>query len=391
MNRRILDNDVQIFIQEHCDDDPITIALKKPLFEGVSQQELAAQLECRKKSMHKLPTWFTTPAIYYPKKVNLEQTSSETTAKYKATWVNGSSLLDGTGGFGVDSLYFAKNMQSVIHCELDESLSKIAQYNFGVLGISNISFHIGDGLGYLRDTTQHFDWVYLDPSRRDKSKGKVFQLQEYHPNVPKNLDLIFQKTDNILLKTAPLLDISKGIGELQYVKEIHVVAVNNEVKELLWILKKGFSEEILIRTVNLKKGVPEIFDFHLSDEKETSITYSAPKTYLYEPNAAILKSGGFKSIGKRFQLKKLAVHSHLYTHEDLVNFPGRRFEILKKVPYNKKAIMALGIKKANITTRNFPLTVAEIRKRFAIKDGGNDYLFFTSLENTHTVLWCKRV
>ncbi len=369
----------------------MSVLLQKPQFEGVSQKELVAQLEAKKKSQDKLPTWFHSAHIYYPNKLNIEQTSSEATAKYKAQIVSGKSLADLTGGFGVDCYFFSQKMDSVVHCEINPELSEIAAHNFKVLGRENINCFAVDGMDFLKTTTQTFDWIYIDPSRRNDKKGKVFLLADCLPNLPENLDLIFQKTQNVLLKTSPLLDIKQGISELDHVKEVHVVALNNEVKELLFVLEKDVVGSIAVQTVNIINGKEDKFRFVLEDEQNSTVALGEPSAYLYEPNAAILKSGGFKSIGAAYQLHKLHPHSHLYTSPTLVDFPGRSFIIEKVLPYSKSAMKALGITKANITTRNFPLSVADLRKKHKIKDGGETYLFFTKdLTDSLLVLQCAK-
>ena len=392
MNKNILKTGVQEFIEKYWSADIVSVLLKNQQFEGVSQKELAEQLEAKKKSKTKLPTWFNSEYIYYPNKLNIEQTSSEHTAKYKADLVHGKSLIDLTGGFGVDSYFFAKKIIQITHCELNQDLSKIAAYNFKILGLKNIAFKAENGVGFLRQSDADFDWVFVDPSRRDKAKGKVFLLKDCLPNIPDELDAIFKKTKNVLLKTAPLLDISQGISELRFVKEIHVVAVKNEVKELLWVLEKGYEGKIKVKTCNLLKEGKQHFDFLLSEEKDTVSHLALPSNYIYEPNSAILKSGGFKSVGKAFGLQKLQEHSHLYTSTKLIDFPGRIFKVERVIPYNKKALKALVGLKANVTTRNFTETVATIRKKHKLADGGDTYMFFTTdLDGHSVVINCKKV
>ncbi len=386
MNESILKSGVQDFIKNNWDTDIVSVLLKKPFFDGVGQKELVEQLAAKKKCRYKLPSWFNTPKIYYPKKLHIEQTSSEATAEYKADLIHGKLLLDITGGLGVDSYFFSKKFDDIIHCEMNENLSEIAAHNFKVLGVKNTTFKIGDGIKFLKNSDLKFDWVFVDPSRRNEMKGKVFLLQDCLPNIPDELDAILRKTKNILVKTSPLLDISQGISELKFVKEIHVVAVKNEVKELLWILEKGYQGEVAIKTVNLVKDKKHHFDFILSSEKGTVVELGLPSTYLYEPNAAILKSGGFKSIGKTLGVKKLHEHSHLYTSEELRDFPGRRFSIETVLPYNKKTLQKHGLVKANITTRNFPESVANLRKKLKLKEGGDTYLFFTTDLNNQRIV-----
>ncbi|MEB8330321.1 class I SAM-dependent methyltransferase [Flavobacteriaceae bacterium KMM 6897] len=392
MNKDILHTGVQHFIVENLNTDIVSVLLKKVTFDGVGTKELVQQIEAKKKCESKLPTWFKTTGIYYPDKLNIEQTSSETTAQYKANLVHGNSMIDLTGGLGVDCYFFSTKMEQVVHCEIDKNLSEIADYNYGILGVKNIRCLPENGLDYLEDSTQKFDWIYVDPSRRNDAKGKVFMLSDCLPDVPNNLSLLFKKTSNILIKTSPLLDFTIGINELQSVKEIHVVAIKNEVKELLWILEKDYLGEISIKTINFNIGRAEKFDFGWGDEKRSISQFGLPQTYLYEPNSAILKSGAFKTIGNTFGLKKLQEHSHLYTADKLVDFPGRTFNIQMIIPYNKKAIQKLGIQKANVTTRNFPESVESFRKKHKIKDGGNDYLFLTTnYLNEKTILICKKI
>ncbi|SHK74211.1 class I SAM-dependent methyltransferase [Flagellimonas taeanensis] len=391
MNKSILHTGPQLFISENLNTDTMSVLLQKPQFEGVSQKELVTQLEAKKKSRDKLPTWFHSSNIYYPNRLNIEQTSSEATASYKAKIVSGKSLADLTGGFGVDCYFFSERIGSVVHCEINPELSEIAAHNFNILGRKNIDCIVGEGMDFLKGTTQKFDWVYIDPSRRNDKKGKVFLLADCLPNLPENIDLVFQKTQNVLLKTSPLLDIKQGISELDHVKEVHVVALNNEVKELLFVLEKDFVGNIAVQTVNITNGKDDTFCFMLEEEQNSTVTFGGPSTYLYEPNVAILKSGGFKSIGAAYQLHKLHPHSHLYSSPKLIDFPGRSFIIEKVLPYSKSAMKALGITKANITTRNFPLSVADLRKKHKIKDGGETYLFFTKDSNDSLlVLQCTK-
>lgn len=392
MNEKLLNTGAQEFIFKNINTDTLSVLLKKPIFDGISNQELVEQLEARKKCEKKLPTWFRTRAIYYPGKLNIEQTSSEITARYKTDIVSGNSLLDATGGFGVDSYFFSQKIAQVTHCEIDENLSQIAAHNSQILGTGNIKTVSKNGLDFLKDSRSGFDWVYLDPSRRNTSKGRVFRLSDSLPNILSHSDLLFAKSVKILLKTSPLLDFSIGIKELRHVKEIHTVSVNNEVKELLWVLEKEYLGEIRITTINFTKHGNQTFDFFLNEEKNSVNAYSEPLSYLYEPNAAILKSGAFKTLGNRLHLKKLHEHSHLYTSQNLIDFPGRCFKIDELLPYSKKAIQKSGIQKANITTRNFPEKVVDIRKKFRLRDGGCNYMFFTKDQNDKKiVLVCSKI
>ena len=387
----LLSDAVQQFIQQYFEENINTLSLKY----GSKLEHwnsIAYQLTGKKKAKSKIPTWHNTPYIVYPENVSIEQCSSEQTALYKSELVNGKSLIDLTGGLGVDDYYFAKKINKITHCEINTDLSEIVGHNFKQLGVTNIECIAGDSLTALQSNTEKWDWMYIDPSRRNDVKGKVFMLKDCLPNVPENLDFYFEKSDAILIKTAPLLDIAAGLSELQNVKTIHIVAIENEVKELLWELHKNYLGAIGIKTVNLTKDATNSFDFILNQES-TEANYSLPKRYLFEPNSAIMKSGGFNEISEQYRLDKLHKHSHLYTSNELIDFPGRVFEIQHAIPYSKKEIkIHLENSKQNITTRNFPETVELIRKKWKIKEGGNSYCFFTTdMNNDKIVLICTKI
>ena len=238
MNFNILLEESQQFIKIHLYDDLTKLILKGSPISGVSIQELANQIVVKNKSVKKLPTWFSKEKIYYPEKISIEQTSSEITANYKSKLVSGKKLIDLTGGFGVDSFYFSKQVSEVIHCEIDNDLSTIVAHNYQQLNVKNITTISNDGIDYLGKITDFFDWIYIDPSRRNDHKEKVFLLKDCLPDVPKQLDFLLTKTNQILIKVSPILDITSTIKELKFVSEIHIVAVQNEVKELLFLINK---------------------------------------------------------------------------------------------------------------------------------------------------------
>lgn len=389
MNKSILHTDVQHFINSNLTLNITNFVLKGSPFNNIPIQELANQLIAKLKSQQKLPTWFATKNIYYPPKISIEQTSSEITANYKANLINGEHIIDITGGFGVDCYAFSKRFKKVTHCEINTELSNIVTHNYQQLNAKNITTVAKDGLEYLTQTNKKFDCIYIDPSRRNEAKGKVFLLKDCLPNVPENLSFLFTKSNLILVKNSPMLDVSATIKELNFVKEIHIVAVENEVKELLFLLEKNYKSTIKIHTVNILKNETQVFNFTYNSLANS--IYSQPLSYLYEPNAAILKSGGFHHITTQLYLKKLHLHSHLYTSDKKIEFPGRSFSIKNVIPYNKKQLLKLlPERKANITTRNFPKTVAQLRKETKIKDGGNMYLFFTkNQQNKHIVIFCE--
>jgi hypothetical protein len=389
---KILNPEIQQFIDSQLGVSIPQLALQKNPFPDIEWITIVNQIEAKAKARTKLPTWYNAVNILYPSKISVEQTSSERTAEYKSGLLNGSSLIDLTGGFGVDDYFFAKTMKRVTHCEINSDLSDIVKHNFKQLRVTNIDCIAGDSLNTLQSSTEKWDWIYIDPSRRNDAKGKVFMLKDCLPNVPENLDLYFEKSDAILIKTAPLLDLVAGLSELQNVKTIHIVALENEVKELLWELHKNYYGAISIKTVNLIKDKTDTFEFELNAEA-TEANYSLPKHYLYEPNSAIMKSGGFNEISSQYQLDKLHKHSHLYTSNELIDFPGRIFEIQHVIPYTKKEIkIHLENSKHNLTTRNFPETVENIRKKWKIKDGGDSYCFFTTdMNNDKIVLLCNKL
>jgi hypothetical protein len=309
LNNQILHPEVQKYINDNLNTDISKILFKGTNFPNVSTQEIVEQIVAKKKCENKLTTWFKTENIYFPNKLNIEQTSSEITAEYKANLVSGTTLVDLTGGFGVDSYAFSKRVKKVFHSEINKELSEIAKHNFQVLGVSNITTFPKDGLSYLKNTTKKLDWIYIDPSRRNYLKGKVFLLKDCLPNVPENIDLLFEKSNNILIKNSPILDISSAINELKYVKEIHIVAIQNEVKELLYILENNYKNSIQTKTINIQKNNTQSFDFKFNNS--TNSTFSLIKKYLYEPNAAILKSGGFNEVSNKLKIDKLHPNSHL--------------------------------------------------------------------------------
>ncbi len=392
MDSPILNPTIQEFIQNQIGVSISKLALQKNPFSEIEWIAILNQIEAKTKAKDKLPTWFNTANIIYPSKISVEQTSSEKTAKYKSSLIKGNSLIDLTGGFGVDDFYFAKTIQKVAHCEINSDLSAIVKHNYTQLGVTNIDCYSGDSQTILQELDQSWDWVYIDPSRRNDAKGKVFMLKDCLPNVPENLDFYFEKSDAILIKTAPLLDLAAGLSELHSVKTIHIVALENEVKELLWELHKGYSGAVTIQTVNLTKESTETFAFPLYEENTTA-HYSLPQKYLYEPNSAIMKSGGFDEVSTYYQVHKLHKHSHLYTSNELIHFPGRVFEIQHSIPYAKKEMKQyLETTKSNITTRNFPETVDTIRKKWKIKEGGDCYSFFTTdMKNDKIVLICAKI
>lgn len=392
MNKSILETEAQNFIKIHINEYAIDLILSGSPFLDIDIKELVAQIVAKQKCKKKLPTWFETSNIYYPNKINIEQTSSEITANYKATLIKGGvCLIDLTGGFGVDSYAFSFKFNKVIHCEVDTELSNIAAFNFKTLQRLNIDAINKDGLAYLKQANKNFDWIFIDPSRRSLNNKKVFLLNQCTPDITLHLDLFFKYSNNILIKLSPLLDLTKTIKDLKYVKEIHCVALNNEVKETLYILEKDYKDSTKIRSINIAKKESQIFDYIYN--KPCKLNCKFISDYLYEPNAAIMKTGGFNQLAKQYGVYKLHANTNLFTSKELIDFPGRRFKVIEEFGYNKRKIKEVLPKgKANISARNFPDYPAQLHKKLKIKSGGSEYLFFvTDKEERHRVVLCHKV
>lgn len=390
--KQLLTEEVQQFINDRIGKSVSDLAFQKNPFPQVDWKLMLNQIEAKSKAKDKLPTWFSKSKIIFPSKVAVEQTSSEQTAHYKSNLIVGNSLIDLTGGFGVDTFYFSKRFSKVNHCERNNELSEIVKHNFSQLKVNNINCISGDSELILSDLNQKFDWIFIDPSRRNDAKGKVFILSDCEPNVPELLDFYYKFSSSILIKTAPLLDLSAGLKELKNVATIHIIALENEVKELLWEIKQNHSDFPIIKTVNITKKGIEKFEFKKFTDTQKPL-FSEPEKYLYEPNTAVMKSGGFDEVSSQFDIKKLHQHSHLYTSDKEITFCGRVFEIQKQLSYNKIEMkLFLENQKANVTVRNFPETVENIRKKWKIKDGGELFCFFTTdLNNNKIVLLCKKL
>jgi len=386
MNKAILKSDIQFFINANLNQDLNKILLSKSPFKDLNTKDLAQQIDGKKRCEKKLPLWFNTPEIYYPPKLNIEQSSSELTAEYKSKLVKGETLIDLTGGFGVDVLFFSKKVKEAFYVERNEELSDIAAHNSTVLGATNITFVKADSIDYLLQTDKTFGTIYIDPARRIQSQ-KVFLLKDTEPDVVLNLPLFLSKASRIIIKTSPLFDIQSGLRELTNVSEIHVVSVKNDCKELLWVIDRDFSGEAKIIAACLSQNERQLFSFQISDEKQLHLsTYSYPLKYIYEPDVAILKAGAFKSITERFNIAKINVNTHIYTSNTVIYpFPGKVFELKSLFTYKDWA-KENSIKKANIISRNFPLSPDELKKKFKLQDGGEDFLIFCTGSTNHLIV-----
>ncbi len=380
MNKSILDIDVQNFINANLNADVHTLAMGKSPFEKVTAKELATQIAAKKKCIKKLPLWFNTPFVYYPPLISVEQCSSEITAAYKAGLATGESLIDLTGGFGVDSFYYAKAGKKVTHCEINPELSQIAQQNAKVLPPVNLNFKAVDGVAYLEHTeggekVKKFHTIYVDPARRNDA-GKVFMLKDCMPNVVDKVDLLLEKADRIIIKTSPLLDITSGLRELKNVSEVHIVSTRNECKELLFILDKVPQQNVKIISTSLNNGMKQ-FSFHKGEEVGLTPRHAGMLAdYLYEPDVALLKSGAFDLIAQQYDLEKLNDQTQLYTAAALnTTFPGRIFkidEVISMADLKKEKTLT-----GNVIVRNFPQKPAQLVKKHKIKADHDRFLIFT--------------
>lgn len=388
------------FVKNHQNDEITNLLLQAKKYPKLNIPDLVLQIKARQKAKLKLPEWFENENIIFPKMLSVEQCSSEITAKFKATLVAGETLIDLTGGMGVDVAYMSKNFKKAFYFEQNTDLLNLTKYNFEQLGIENVAFVEGNSVEKLSEIPptnfNQNSWVYLDPHRRDDTGSKVVRLQDCEPNILAIKNLLFEYTDNILLKASPMLDIDLAILDLGNVSQVYVIAVENEVKEVLFHLQNNIenSRDVILNAVNLTKQHSKPLSFTKSEEKNASITIDTPKQYLYEPNAAIMKSGGFRFVAQHFDLQKIAPNSHLYTSEKLVeNFQGRAFKIMAVCKLDKKEISKhVSENKANITIRNFPLTVQQIRDKLKLSDGGSEYLFATTdAQNQKIVIVCRKL
>lgn len=386
MNNKLLAKAVQDYINTNLNADVNQIALAKSPFEGITSAELAIQITAKKKSEKKLPTWFHTENIYYPPVLSIEQTSSEITAKYKSKLANEDTLIDLTGGFGVDTYYFAKKVKEVIHCEINPELSAIAQHNALTLNAKNIKFKAEDGITYIQKTDTTFDTIYVDPARRAE-KGKVFMLKDCTPDIVTHLDALLKKSSRIIIKTAPLLDISAGLAELNQVSEIHIVSVKNECKELLWVIDKGFDKDTKIIAVTLNNKVEKDFSFYRS-AANGAVQFAESLSidhYLYEPDAALLKSGAFNLIASTYNLLKLHPQTQLFTSDSTNKaFPGRIFKI--EAILNTGELKKETNLKGNVIVRNYPAKPEDLVKKYKIKADQQQFLIFTKIANGENVI-----
>lgn len=384
-----MNSETKQFIANHSDDDVHQLALQSGRYPLVDMPLAIRQIVGKQKIKHKVPRFYNTQELLYPAQLSLEQCSSESTAKYKSGLCEGYSLVDLTGGFGVDCCFLSAHFKQVTYVERQTELCELATHNFRVLGENHITVVNAETEKYLSDM-EPVDWIFIDPARRSSVGKKVVVLSDCEPNVSALSALLLQKSNRVMIKLSPMMDISAALQELPNTSEIHIISVENECKEVLLILNQTIEKNQKVCTINFAKNENQVFEYLIEDEIHADVSFTSEvHNYLYEPNAAIMKSGAFKLIGNRFNVFKLHKNTHLYTSNELSpNFPGRIFKVQKVWENSKKGMKELLAKvpKANITTRNYPIRVDELRKKLKIKEGGDVYLFACTLANEEKVI-----
>lgn len=399
------------FIKLHETDDVRQLALKAHGVEGIDLPYCLNQIAGRQTARRKLPSWAAVDTIVYPPHISMEQCSSEQTAMYKRSvldrlhsstlHLHSSTYIDLTGGFGVDFSFMSHGFRRAVYVERQEHLCDMASHNFRCLDMDNVEVVCEEAEDYL-DYCEEADVIYLDPARRDSHGGRTFAISDCTPDVIALLPLLLTKARLVMLKLSPMLDWRKAMADLgdNYIIEVHIVSVDNECKELLILLssKASPSSSPSLHCVNITGKNISSFIVSVSPMPISSFLNSHVSTcaYLYEPNASIMKAGCFDVLAERYPgILKIAPNSHLFVSEtEIPDFPGRCFSIDKMTTMNKKELRSAlsGIKSANIATRNFPLSVAELRKRLKLEDGGDTYIFATTgCENEHILFICTKI
>ena len=381
------------FIKEHRNDDVRKLALLGTRFPNINMRTAVTQIEGWQLAKSKLPAWSATDGVIYPVRLSMEQCSSEETARYKASLIKGKCIADLTGGFGIDCSYMAEKMKRGIYIERNSELCNIAAHNFALLGLPHIEIRNGNSEEIL-PTLPHCDWIFIDPARRDGAGRKVVALSDCEPDVSALCDTLLERADNVMIKCSPMLDITAASRTLRNVKEVHVVAVNNECKELLIILSQQEQETTVI-CVNITGAGRQHFSYNQKEESTSCVPIAKRLgNYLYEPNAAIQKAGASSTLARHYNIEKLHPNSQLYTSENFVEeFPGRKFRIEAVGGFSKNDIKSLqnSVQQANITVRNFPETADALRRRLKVADGGETYIFATTLaDNKKMLLKCRK-
>lgn len=387
------------FIDQHQHDDPARLILAASRFPDLDIPFLADQIAARRQIRDKLPSWYANPQLIFPARVAAEQCSSEQTAAYKQQLTEPHwTLCDLTGGLGIDSYFFSRQIKHLTYIERFDTYCQAARHNFACLGATNITVLNADAT-QLSDRLPEVDAFYIDPARRGESNKRVFALQECEPDLPTLLPVLLNRAPRVIAKLSPMADIRHTLDRLPGTTAVHVLSVRNECKELLFVIDRdgAVRTDPQVECVNFATdGLPSSFGFTLREEQEAPLLLATGgvEAWLYEPNASVLKAGAFKQVAVRTGTRKLHVSSHLYTTSERVDdFPGRIFQVEEVLPFGGKHTKNLfkTIPQANITTRNFPLSVEELRKRTGIADGGAVYLFATTLvDGTKVLVKCRK-
>lgn len=378
--------DIRDFIRDHAEDDVAILALKKPPGHDWPYREVLEQIRARQKAGGKLAAWMDIPGFIFPGPDTIEQASSLAAARYKAGLVKVKSFIDLTGGAGADSWAFAGKRATGIVIERDrESAARLA-HNFALTHPGKVQV-IENAAEYVLADLPPADLILIDPQRRDSTKRGIFRLEDGSPSVMELLPLLQEKTRYVLLKTAPFLDIAQTLEALPAVRQVHVVEHEGDCKEVLYLLDfKNAAETppvITAARIDAQGAALHSLSFTAAEEEDAPLRIAEPGKYLYEPSPAFLKSGAFKLLASRYPVFKLGRHTHLYTSKKVCPaFPGRAFKIIEALPVRKDAMKkAIPGLKAHLAVRNFPMSVEDLRKKLALKDGGEDYLFACTLEN----------
>ena len=380
MKTEILNKEVQNYINANLETDLQSLLLKKSPFSEVSMQEMVQQIKGKKVAHRKFP-FLLKENIVFPPNLNLEQASSQSTAEFKAENLNGKKFLDLTCGFGIDAYFLSQNFGEITLVEKNPELLDVVKHNWKIL--NKKATFVNENLEhFLAKNSESFDVIYLDPARRDSEKNKKFLLEDLSPNLLEIQDQLLEISSQIIIKLSPLIDISYLISVLKNVAKIQIIAVRNEVKELIVFLEKARKgDDVEISCINLESDDAE-FAFQFKEEKTAVSAFSEPQQFLYIPNNAVLKSGAFNLISQFFNGKKLHPNTHFYTSDKRIErFPGRILEInMIDSKHIRKG------EKYNIISKNYPLSPDEIKKKYKILDGGNCYLIFTQTQNRKIIL-----
>jgi len=377
------------FIAEHQAEDLAQLALQLAKRPELDRSFILAQVNGRQKAKEKLPDWAATAGLIFPSRLSMQQSSSQMTAQKKAEYLAGGTLVDLTGGFGVDSYYLGQQFERVYHVEPQEELQEIVQANFSLLGFDRAEFFLGKAEEFLEQANlPTIDCFYIDPSRRSEGQ-KVFRLDDCQPQLLEILPRLLELAPRVWVKAASMLDIQQALQQLGgKVRQVYILAWRNECKELLFEIGREPqpSPQIQIEEIYPKRAFS--FPFTLAEEEQARADYGALGSYVYLPHTGLLKAGAFKLLAERYGLSKLASNSHIYSSEKEISYlPGRAFRLIRAIPYPSKAAKKLGLKKAQIISKNFGMSVEQLRKKLKIKQSGGGYLLASRDQENKTWLY----